>query len=329
MQAKAQKRLAIGVDLGGTNTRVALIDGDFSESTQNVAEKVIELKRAKTPVKEGPAETARVIAELCSELSQTAQKNFGVKPLGVGIGSPGPLSRKTKTIFQTPNLPGFEGYPLGGEVQKLCGLPVLLDNDAKCAAFGEEFFGAAKGLKNFILLTFGTGIGGGVVVDGEMVYGKSDGACEIGHMTLYPEGLQCKCGNRGCFEQYCSATAIERRATAALCSAPNAKGSAANAKDLIEAFDKNEAWAKTCMKEVSRDFAIACASLVNIFDPEAIILGGGVFTTGGGPLPMLIQDEIKSRCFESSQRGLQICPSRLAGNAGILGAASLIFRSMG
>lgn len=297
--------LAIGIDLGGTNLRVALVD-----AAGNVQSEL----REKTPVVEGPQKTAEVM----SQLSLALQKSVSEKILGIGIGSPGPLSREKRTIFQTPNLPGFDGFPLGTVVEKLSGLPTFLDNDAKCATLGEGKFGNARGAKNFLLLTFGTGIGGGIVVDGQMLYGKSDGACEIGHMTLHPGGRLCKCGNLGCFEQYVSATALERRVE------ENFQRKISNVA-LLDSAQNKEDWALQVLEEFTEDLAIGCASLVNIFDPEKIIFGGGLFTTGGGPLCALVQEKIKDRCFKSSQRGLEILPSGLRGEAGVLGAASLVF----
>lgn len=300
-------KAAFGIDLGGSNVRVALV---------NEHGKILASERAETPSKQAPEATVQTMVRLCGKLRNEAQSR-GVQLVGVGIGSPGPLSRVEKKIFQTPNLPGFEDFPIGRRMEELTGLRVELDNDAKSACYGEAKFGAAKGLNNFILMTFGTGIGGGVFVDGKMVYGKTDGACEIGHMTLHPNGKLCLCGNRGCFEQYCSARAFERRAS------EFAKREI-RAPEVFQELLKGVEWASQMLRSFTSDLAIATASLVNIFDPEAVIFGGGLFTTGGGPLCEWVQEDISSRCFRSSQKNLKIIPSSLAGNAGILGAASLV-----
>jgi len=300
------QKLAIGIDLGGTNLRCALVDENG---------KIIQSAKAKTPVAEGPEATSQKMNELIrSVLASSGSEQI----VGVGIGSPGPLSRSKKMIFQTPNLPGFDAFPLGVRVEELSGQKVFLDNDAKSAAFGEMYFGVAQKISNFILMTLGTGIGGGIFQNGQMIYGKSDGACEIGHLTLYPEGNHCKCGNRGCFEQYCSATAIERRASLA-------KGKQVHAEELFTAYQNGERWALECCEQVAKDLAVASASLVNIFEPSMIVFGGGIFTEGGGPLISLIKKEIIGRCFKSSQEGLEIKSSSLAGNAGVLGAAAMVF----
>jgi len=299
--------LAIGIDLGGTNVRAALVDQNGT---------ILAESKRKTLVVNGPEACVQSMVQMIAELKALSPE----KIFGVGIGSPGPLSRHERMIFQTPNLPGFDGFPLGTRVEELSGLPVLLDNDAKCATYGEGLFGVAKGMDNFVLLTFGTGIGGGVINNSQMIYGKSDGACEIGHMTLYPGGELCKCQNLGCFEAYCSATAVERRAELKF------SKSISNV-ELILAAERNETWSTDFLHEVAVDMAIATASIVNIFDPNAVVFGGGLFSSGGGPLCAYVQEEIKDRCFKSSQLNLKIVPSALKGEAGVLGAASLVYRA--
>lgn len=298
---------AFGVDLGGTNVRVGLVRRDGA---------LVSFNKRKTPILAGPEALVRLLGEMIAELRAA----HPLPVLGVGLGSPGPLSRVEKKILQTPNLPGLDGFPLGRRLEEIAALPVWLDNDARCAAFGEEAYGAARGAKHSVLMTFGTGLGGGIFVDGKMLYGKGDGACEIGHLTLHPGGELCGCGNRGCFEQYLSATAIGRRVAAA-------NGHLTGVVKFFEAQASGEAWAEKLMREIATDLAIATASLVNIFDPEVVVFGGGVFSSGGGPLCAWVTEEIRTRCFESSQRGLRIVPAALGGDAGVLGAASLVFRA--
>lgn len=302
-------RFAIGVDLGGTNMRAALVREDGH---------IVAMEKRKTPVESGPEATARGIAEMAVNL-KTANANLRIE--GLGVGSPGPLSRTEKKVFKTANLPGFEGYPIGYKIEEYSGLIVQLDNDAKCAAYGEGQFGAAKGLKNYILMTFGTGIGGGILVDGKMIYGKSDGACEVGHFTLYPDGELCGCGNRGCFEKYASASAIQRRSEEYF-------SQRLNARQVFEKLQQGDKQAEALLRLIARDIALGTASLVNLFDPEAVIFGGGIFVEGGGPMIGWIREGMKDRCFESSQKGLKLEASALSGHAGMLGAASLVFRAV-
>jgi glucokinase len=296
-------KYAFGIDLGGTNMRVALVGQDG---------RLVGLLKRKTPTARGPEATVHAMAEMIEELGAS----HGVKAAGVGIGSPGPLSRKEKKIFVTPNLPGFDNFPLGRRVEELTGLPVLIDNDARCAAYGEAHFGAARDTRHSVLFTFGTGLGGGIFVDGRMLYGKADGGCEVGHLTLHPDGHPCNCGNRGCAEQYLSASAIRRRL--------KEKGRADAVVPFFEAQAQGENWATELMREIAVDLSIFTASLVNVFDPEVVVFGGGVFSTGGGPLCEWVREGIRHRCFESTQRGLRIVPAALHGDAGVLGAASLV-----
>jgi glucokinase len=297
-------RLAVGIDLGGTNLRAALVSPEG---------KILQMLKEKTPVSQGPEATAQLMGKMISELVSDRRELKGI-----GIGSPGPLSRKDKMIFQTPNLPGFDRFPLGARVEEITGVPVILEHDAKCAAFGELFFGHARGKKDVVLLTFGTGIGGGVFSDGKMIYGKSDGACEIGHMTLFPDGNLCPCGNKGCLERYVSAIAIERRAT-------EESGRAWTNPQILEAVAAGDPWAIEFLQKIANELSIAVASLVNIFEPQTIILAGGLFSNGGGPICDWVSKFIEGRCFASSRRGLEILPSELAGDAGVVGAAGLVY----
>jgi glucokinase len=300
---------AVGIDLGGTNLRVALVqkDGQIIEKIDKSTEAAL-----------GPdALTSKMALAIEQLATKRALRSKDI--LGVGIGSPGPLSRSERKIFQTPHFPGFENFPLGESVEKLCGLKVLLDNDANCAAAGEEMFGAAKGKQNFVLLTFGTGIGGGIFCDGRMIYGKSDGAGELGHILLYPDGERCACGRIGCFEQYCSATAMTRRGAQAL-------GREIKLPELFLEFESGNPKARECLSTIARDIAKAVGDYVNIFDPEMVVLGGGAFSTGGGPLFPLIEKYLPEEAFKSSLKNMKLCTSSLKGNAGVLGAAAMVFR---
>lgn len=326
LSSAEKKPYAIGIDLGGTNLRAALVNREG---------KVCSFEKTKTPVQEGPAATVRAMAGLVSRLLQgDVLKGEGFDQVaGVGIGSPGPLSRKRRMIFQTANLPGFDRYPMGDTLEEQTGLPVKIDNDAKCAAYGERAFGAAQGFSNVVVLTFGTGIGGGVFVDGNMVYGKSDGACELGHMTLYPGGTPCSCSNKGCMEKYISAIAFEHRAhehrmrelEKQTGSRPAQHEAMLRGPEIFQAYSENISWAVEHMEAFVEDTAMSVASLLSIFNPELVVLSGGLFTTGGGPLPELVQKNLKGRTYASLVADVKVASSTLGGEAGVLGAASLAF----
>lgn len=296
----------VGIDIGGTNLRVARVSLDGE---------VKKLLSQPNPVDQGPRAVVECLASMVSLVGTKQELS------GIGVGCPGPLSRAQRKIFQTPNLPGFDGFPLGAALEELCGLPVVIDNDAKCAGYAEKHFGSLKETRNAILLTLGTGIGGAVFVDDKMIYGKSDGACELGHITLYPDGKKCLCGNRGCFEQYASASAIEKRAQ-------EIEPGTNNPLLFADAAAGRE-WALNVLRVVARDLAIGIASLVNIFDPERVVLGGGIFVSKQNTLCDMVNESLVGRCFESSRAGMRVVPAALGERAGVVGAASLCFTSFG
>jgi predicted NBD/HSP70 family sugar kinase len=178
----------------------------------------------------------------------------------------------------------------------------------------------ARGIDEFVLLTFGTGIGGAAVTEGRLVHGMSDGAGEMGHLTLYPNGRECSCGNRGCFEEYVSARALERRASESL-------GRDVKNPELLRLVSSGDRVAVNVLNEFCKDVAIGVASLVNIFNPSLFVFAGGLFSAGGGPILSLVKEQLKGRCFASLQKDLKLQASSLSGDAGVLGAASLVFDS--
>jgi glucokinase len=293
--------LAIGVDLGGTNLRVALV------SAQG---KILDQRKFPTPSTQGPERFVELIAEAARILSQDK------KLKGLGMGSPGPLSRSARKISRTPHLPTLEDFPIGEALEKELGVPVYLGHDSKCAALGESVFGVAEGVQEFLLLTFGTGIGGAAVSRGRLIHGAQDGAGEMGHFTLYPEGRLCSCGNRGCFEEFVSARALERRASEDL-------GEPCTNPQLLERAKAGDLKALKVLEAFTTDLAIGTASLVNIFNPSLIVFAGGLFTTGGGPIIPMVEAKMRGRCFAVLQKNLQIKASALGGDAGVLGAAAL------
>src|SRR3954447_15004678 len=192
---------AIGVDLGGTNLRIAAVDSDG-----NLLEK---LTTGTQTVKGRDF----VIGEMCDAIkSQAAKFSDKMKLEGVGIGVPGIIDKRTGMLRESPNLPGWDDYPVRDEIERILGAPVILENDANVAAFGEGWLGAARGYNEVCMITLGTGVGGGIVMAGKIWQGMNGMAGEVGHVTVDPNGYLCKCGNIGCAEQYASATAIMRLA---------------------------------------------------------------------------------------------------------------------
>src|SRR5215472_288619 len=198
---------AIGVDLGGTNLRIAAVDSNG---------KVLEKTTTSTEVSRG---RDQVIDAMCAAIQQTVTKLRGSGDLaGIGIGVPGIIELQTGMLRGSPNLPGWEDYPVRDEIERRLQTTVVLENDANAAALGEKWLGAAASVDDMCMFTLGTGVGGGVVLQGKIWHGMTGMAGELGHTNVEPEGHPCKCGSRGCLEQYASATAVKRMAQEAIAS---------------------------------------------------------------------------------------------------------------
>src|SRR5246127_1651175 len=198
---------AIGVDLGGTNLRIAAVDeqGRLMEKVTLGTKTVLGRDH--------------VLNDMCEAIRHASDKYKGAgELLGVGIGVPGIIDMQTGMMRESPNLPGWADYPVRSEIEKRLGAPVILENDANVAALGEKWLGAGRHVGDMAMLTLGTGVGGGVVLEGKIWHGMTGMAGEFGHMTVDPEGDPCKSGSRGCLEQYASATAIKRMAQEAIAS---------------------------------------------------------------------------------------------------------------
>ncbi len=243
----------------------------------------------------------------------------------MGIGSPGPLNRETGVVIFTPNL-GWRDFPLRDRVQYAVRLPATLDNDANCATLGEWWLGAARGARHVVGLTLGTGIGGGLILDGRLYHGISDVAGELGHMTIDSNGRRCGCGNYGCLEAYASGTAIAMRAREALAggepsSLPQLVGgdlSKITAAQVYGAAKDGDALAVEVVRETARFLGIGVANLLNAFNPEVVVLAGGV-THAGDALFEPMRAEVRRRAFKPAVDACRIVPGVLP-NAGVIGA---------
>jgi glucokinase len=262
---------------------------------------------------------AAVIAETGATRAQIA---------GVGIGSPGPLDREKGLVIVTPNL-GWKDFPLRDRVSTQVGLPCTLDNDANCATLGEVWLGAAKGGRNVVGFTLGTGIGGGLVLDGRLYHGVSDVAGEIGHMTIEANGRKCGCGNYGCLEAYAAAPAIASRAREAmsrgeptllteLCEGDISKITAAM---VYKASDRGDALAAEVVKDTARFLGTGVANMLNVFNPDTVVLAGGV-ANAGASLFVPLRAEVRRRAFKPAVDACRIVPGSLDGSAGVVGAVA-------
>jgi len=313
-------RWIVGIDIGGTN----LVVGAVTEHGDRVQALVSE----PTGVPEGPdAVIGRIIQLAKGVIAATRRDDPQADILGVGIGSPGPLDRQRGVVIFTPNL-RWKNMPLRDRIGSALELPAALDNDANCAMLGEHWVGAAKGARNAVCFTIGTGIGGGIVIGGELVHGASDAAAEIGHITIEVNGRRCGCGNDGCLEAYASGPAIARRAVEAIeagavSGIPALAGgdlSQITAQTVFEAVAAGDALAYELVRDTARYLGVGIANLLNILNPEVVVVCGGV-TRAGDHLFTPLRREVARRAFKPAVDACRILPGALEGKAGVVGAA--------
>lgn len=308
----------LGVDLGGTNIAVGLLNEDgkmiFKDTVSTLKERHAD-------------EIIKDMANLCIRILQ--QNNIDIKKLhSVGIGSPGVCDYENTTIVYSNNIK-FENYEIGKEFKKHLNVPVYLDNDANCAAYGESISGACKNTKNSVTITLGTGVGSGVIVNGQILRGFNGGAGEIGHHVIVVDGEQCTCGRKGCFESYCSATALIRDILTAILKNPDcllAKAiennhSKINAKIVFDMADKGDEVSKILIDNYIKFLAEGLVNIINIFQPEVIAIGGGIAAQGEKMLKP-VRAMVKERCYANILE-TKIVEAELSNDAGIIGAAFL------
>ncbi len=314
-------RYVVGIDIGGTNIVAGTVAEDGSELVGLVSEP--------TFPDHGPdAVLARIVKLARASMAAARGKEIA----GVGIGSPGPLDTKTGVVLLTPNL-GWTNYPVRDRLAQALGLPATLDNDANCAIFGEWWRGAARGADYVVGLTIGTGIGGGIVLGGELYRGASDIAGEVGHMTIDSTGRLCKCGNYGCLEAYASGPAIAARAVEGI--TPGAETSLPRyvngdlakitAQVVYEAAHDGDEYAREVVKDTAKFLGAGVANIVNIFNPEVVVICGGV-TLAGDRLFVPLRAEVKRRAFKPAVDVCRIVPGELTGTAGVYGAAAVFMQ---
>lgn len=313
-------RYVVGIDVGGTNIVVGTVAEDGSEILGLVSEPTL------------PEQGPDAVVERIVKLTRASMAAAGKKIAGVGIGSPGPLDTHTGIVLLTPNL-GWTNMPLRDRLGTALGLPATLDNDANCAIFGEWWRGAARGASYVVGLTIGTGIGGGIVLDGHIYHGASDIAGEIGHTTIDSTGRRCKCGNYGCLEAYASGPAIAARAVEGIdagveTSLPQyVKGDLGRitAQVVYEAAHDGDPFALETVRETAKLLGAGVANLVNIFNPEVVVICGGV-TLAGDKLFTPLAGEVKRRAFKPAWEACRIVPGALTGTAGVYGAAAVFMQ---
>jgi len=302
---------SIGVDLGGTNLRAAAVDPDGQ---------ILDRVSVRPAFDQGPEKVVDDIAQAI----QTVRARVGLPDLrGVGIGVPGFIDIEAGVILGAANLPGFQGFPIRDEIQKRLGTPIVLENDANAAALGEMWMGAGKNVKDLILITLGTGIGGGIVLNGKVLHGFLGMAGEFGHMTVFPDGNPCGCGNCGCLEKHASATAIA--AMGRMMHFGGEDCADVTAKRVYELALSGNDRAILVFESVGRALGIAIANLINIFNFPLYLLMGGPLPAWDLFAPEMFH-EVNRRSFTFARTGTRIEKAALGADAGLYGAAYLPFQ---
>jgi glucokinase len=295
---------SIGVDLGGTNLRVAAMTADGQ---------ILEKLSSSTSYEHGPE---GVVDDMVKVIRQVTD-DIGGELVGVGIGVPGFIDMESGVIVGSANLPGFTGFPIRDTIQDHLGTTIVLENDANAAALGEKWLGAGKHVDDLVLITLGTGIGGGIVSGGKILRGFRGMAGEIGHMTVFPDGNPCGCGNCGCLEKHASASAIA--AMAGMMGIATQRFSAREVYDLAVAGNPR---AKLVFESVGRALGIAIANLVSLFNFPLYLLSGGPLPAWDFFAPSMFA-EIRKRSFTFDSTATRVEKALLGSDAGLYGAAYL------
>lgn len=314
--SQTSQSVFIGIDLGGTTLKAALV-GPTGE--------IIQEKRIDTELRNPETLFKQVID---TALSLRDDKSAGARVAGIGIGIPGLVNRKTNRIEVMPNLPALSEIDITSELSSQTGLPVILDNDANAAAYGELQVGASRGRREVFFITMGTGIGAGLIINGQIYRGAAGFAGEFGHMTIDPEGIECACGNIGCLETIASGPNIVRRTrerlyrdrTSSLSRLAIPRDREFTAEDIARAAREGDEMAQVMMERTGMFLGIALAAVVNLLNVEMVVMGGGVMDAGDLILKPTIK-ETRRRAFPPSFNSCEIVIAKLGATAGMIGAA--------
>lgn len=315
----SEKRF-IGVDLGGTTTKLAVIN--------ETGEILFKWEIPTDVTNDGKNITGNIAVSIERKLQEMGWEKNQI--LAIGMGAPGPVDSVSGIVYGAVNLGWKAEYPLMKQLEAATSLPVIIDNDANCAALGEMWTGAGNGAKDLVCVTLGTGVGGGVIANGEIVHGISGAAGEIGHITSIPEGgAPCNCGKRGCLETVASATGIARLALEQLKKESNselakvyAKKGKISAKDVFESANRNDRAARDVIETAAFYLGLSLANIANTLNPEKIVLAGGV-AKAGDLLLQPVKKQFLKFCFPRVADSTEISLASLGNDAGVIGAAWL------
>jgi glucokinase len=310
--------VAIAIDLGGTQSRVAAITREPRL-----------LARVATPTNAGSSPDA-IIGHLAEIVGAVRAKVPSHRVLGLGVAAPGPLDPSSGVVYRAPNLPGWTDVPLGPALRRLTGLQTFVGNDANLAALAEARCGAGRGARDLVYLTVSTGIGSGLVVDGHLIVGARGAGGEAGHMAISLDGPLCGCGNRGCLEAYASGAGLVRRARGAMAAGrPSAlveRGDALDAEDIGAAAEAGDPLARELLADAGRALGVGVRNLLHLLNPSVVVIGGGASRIG----PRLwepMRQVLDADALEIYRAGLRVVPAELGDDSGLLGAALLVFEA--
>ncbi len=310
----------IGIDLGGTNIVAAVVDENYKILT-------------KASTKTNRPRPAEAIAADMAAMALKAVKDAGLtldQIEWVGVGTPGLANSQTGIVEFSNNL-GFENTPLADYIKKHIDKPVFIENDANAAAYGEYVAGAAKGSRNAVCITLGTGVGGGIIIDGQIYAGSNFGGAEIGHTVIQVDGAQCSCGRKGCFEAYSSATGLIRMTKEKMEQVPDSalhtitaeRSGKVSARTAFDAMRQGDKAGKEVVDDYIKYLAAGITNTINIFQPDVLCIGGGVCNEGDPlllPMKALVEKEVYTR---NSPKNTKIVIAELGNDAGLIGAAFL------
>lgn len=311
--------LTIGVDVGATTIKAGVVDANGT---------ILARQRADTHADQGPPTVIRQVSLAIRELLKGNEKEIG----GIGVGAPGIVGLNGGVVKYPPNFTGWTEVDLGAELAKEFHLPIAVENDANVAALAEATFGAGRGHPDFLFVIWGTGVGGGIIIGGNVFRGPSGGAGEIGHVTIDYNGPQCGCGNRGCVEAYVGQRYLSQKTRERLrqTKQPSKILELAGGNfDAIEPYivslaaREGDALAREILVEAAELLGVGLASVLNVLDLRFVVIGGGL--SGADPFVFeAVERSVKSRVLSGSRESVRVVPAHLGNDAGILGAASLI-----
>lgn len=309
----------VGIDLGGTNIVAGVVDENYN---------IVATAKTKTNCPRAEKDIADDMAKMALEAVKNA--NLTIDDIEwIGVGTPGIANSETGIIEYSNNL-GFNNTPMVKYIQETIDKPVFIENDANAAAYGEYVAGAAKGAKNAVCITLGTGVGAGVVIDGKIYSGSNFAGAEIGHTVIEVDGAECSCGRKGCFEAYSSATGLIRMTKEAIDENPDCimakmaeeKGKV-TARTSFDAMRAGDSIAKAVVDKYIKYLAAGITNTINIFQPDILCIGGGVCNEGD-PLLLPVKEIVKKEVYtRNSPKNAEIVIAKLGNDAGIIGAAFL------